>query len=150
MNVNWIGPAAAAATFFAVWAGHVTVRKVEARVTRLWPAVLAALVLGLALLAGALASPDRLVAAVLGIVGTTALWDALELRRQERRVARGHARANADNPRHASLLAAGAATTVDWLAREPAGHPVGRDEALALLAAQPGHGRSARAEEAGR
>ena len=29
MTFNWIGVAAALATFFGVWIGHVTVRKVE-------------------------------------------------------------------------------------------------------------------------
>jgi hypothetical protein len=48
-------------------------------------------------------------------------------------VAKGHAPANPANPRHARLLAAGGATTVDWLARHPVGRAVGREEALALL-----------------
>jgi hypothetical protein len=135
--MNWIGLAAAAATFFSVWIGHVSVRKIEARVTDLRAPTALALVLGLALEAGALFSAERTLAAVLGIVGMTVLWDALEFTRQHRRVAKGHAPANPANPRHARLLAAGGATTIDWLAREPVGRAVDRAEALALLGHRP-------------
>jgi hypothetical protein len=50
MEINWLGPASAAATFFGVWIGHVSVRKIEREVERTWiPAVLA-LLLGIGLL----------------------------------------------------------------------------------------------------
>jgi hypothetical protein len=42
--------------------------------------------------------------AVLGILGITLLWDALEMTRQQRRICKGHAHANPDNPRHARIL----------------------------------------------
>ncbi len=53
-------------------------------------------------------------------LGITALFDALEFRRQFRRVKQGHAPANPNNPRHAPWLAEGKATTADLLKREPA------------------------------
>ena len=105
MTINVMGLVAAAATFFAIWLGHVGVRKLEARVVRLWVPMLGALVLGLALEAAALLAANRLAAGALGIVGMTLLWDALEFRRQHHRVARGHAPANMANARHAALLA---------------------------------------------
>jgi hypothetical protein len=105
MSLNALGLVTAAATFFAIWFGHVGVRKVEAACADLrWPA-LAALALGLLCEVGAALSPSRYASAALGIAGMTLLWDALEFRRQHHRVARGHAPANPANPRHARLLA---------------------------------------------
>ncbi len=84
--------------FFSIWLGHVLVRALEYRLAWLpWPLFLAA---GLAAEAAALLARDLLLSGVLGIVGMTLLWDALEFRRQERRVRRGHAPANPANPRH--------------------------------------------------
>jgi hypothetical protein len=123
MMLNWIGVAAAAAAFFSIWLGHVGVRKIEAAAERLWLPAVAALGLGLGLEVAALLAPNHTLSAVLGIAGITLMWDALEFRRQHHRVARGHAPANPANPRHARLLGEGrGATTVDWLAREPAGN----------------------------
>jgi hypothetical protein len=125
MSLNWIGVIAAVVAFLSIWLGHVGVRKIEAAVPALWvPASLAA-ALGLALEAGALLAHSLFISGTLGIVGMTLLFDALEFYRQHRRVAHGHAPANPRNPRHARLLAENpAATTVDWLKREPAGRPV--------------------------
>jgi hypothetical protein len=67
----------------------------------------------------------------LGIVGITVLFDALEFRRQFKRVKKGHAPANPHNPRHAPLLASGQATAIEWLDREPAGRCVGQPEQVA-------------------
>lgn len=135
MSINWVGLAAAAAAFFGIWIGHVSVRKIEAVSASLWPPTVGALILGLALEAGALFSTNQALSAALGILGMTVLWDALEFWRQHHRIARGHAPANPHNPRHARLLAAGeGATTVDWLKREPVGRPVTVAEAAALLA----------------
>jgi len=90
--------------FVSIWLGHVTVRTLEYRMAWLpWPAFLAA---GIAVETGALMARAPLASGVLGIVGITLLWDAIELRRQERRVVRGHAPANPRNPRHVRLLAA--------------------------------------------
>ncbi len=132
MTLNWMGLVAAGATFFGVWLGHVAVRKIEALSPTIWLPALAALGLGLAAEVFAALNHNLTISAALGILGMTLMWDALEFRRQQRRVQRGHAPANPCNPRHWRLMSQGQATTVDWLAREPAGRPVSRDEALAL------------------
>lgn len=125
MTLNWLGLAAGAATFFAIWFGHVGVRKIEVASPTLWLPAVVALALGLALETGAMLAADRYLSGALGIVGVTLLWDAVEFVRQQRRVAHGHAPANPQNPRHARLLAENkAATTTNWLDREPLGHPV--------------------------
>ncbi len=119
MELNWIGVVAALATFLSVWIGHVTVRKVEYASASLRAPTVMALSLGLALEGVALASDNLYVSGVCGIVGITVLFDALEFRRQFKRVKKGHAPANPNNPRHAPLLAEGKATTIDWLKRDP-------------------------------
>lgn len=134
MTPNWMGLLTGAATFCGIWLGHVGVRKIEAASPRLWLPAFGALALGAALEIGSLLSASPYLSGALGIVGTTLLWDALEFRRQHRRVAHGHAPANPRNPRHARLLAENrAATTRDWLDRDPVGAPVSADEALALV-----------------
>ncbi len=120
MTLNWIGVVAALATFLGVWIGHVTVRRVEYRAPDLRVPILSAVMIGLALEIAALSSSNLYISGACGILGMTALFDALEFRRQFRRVKQGHAPANPNNPRHASLLAEGKATTVDLLKREPA------------------------------
>lgn len=93
--------------FVSIWLGHVAVRALEYRMPWLpWPLFLLA---SLAVEAGALMADAPLLSGVLGIVGMTLIWDAVEFKRQEKRVARGHAPANPDNPRHARLLAAAGA-----------------------------------------
>jgi hypothetical protein len=67
----------------------------------------------------ALSSTSLYISGACGILGMTALFDALEFRRQFKRVKKGHAPANPDNPRHMPLLAEGQATTIDPLKREP-------------------------------
>jgi hypothetical protein len=130
MNFNWIGPAAALATFTGIWAGHVAVRKIEAAAVSLKIPVLLFALSGLALEAAAFLLSDRLPAAVLGILGITLLWDAFECVRQQKRVIRGHAPANPANPRHAQILARyPTATTKDWLKREPVGQRAAPGEA---------------------
>jgi hypothetical protein len=121
MTLQWIGVVAALATFLGVWIGHVTVRKVEYRASDLRVPMLSAVLIGLALEVGALSSTSLYVAGACGILGMTALFDALEFRRQFKRVQTGHAPANPNNPRHAPLLAEGKATTIDPLKREPVG-----------------------------
>jgi hypothetical protein len=128
MTLNGIGFVAAAATFLCVWLGHVSVRKIEYHAPKLWPPMLIAALLGLTLELGALLSGNLYMSAVLGIAGITVLFDALEFRRQFKRVKKGHAPANPHNPRHAPLLATGQATTIEWLDREPTGHLVGEQE----------------------
>ena len=104
MNLNFLGPAAATSAFFAVWLGHVAVRKIEYISPVLWVPALFATGIGIILEMGALLSRSLTLSAVLGILGVTLLWDAVELVRQQRRVQKGHAPANPNNPRHAALL----------------------------------------------
>jgi hypothetical protein len=108
----------------------VTVRKIEARAAQLWKPVVLFVVLGIALEIASLIVPQRALAVVFGILGITLLWDAFELKRQEKRVRKGHAPANPENPRHAAMLAAAntAATTRDVLKRPPLGRPLAPDE----------------------
>jgi hypothetical protein len=124
MTLNGIGVVAALATFFGVWIGHVMVRKVEYRATDLRIPILIAVIIGVALEVVALSSTSVYVSGACGILGMTVLFDALEFRRQFKRVKKGHAPANPNNPRHAPLLAEGKATTIDWLKREPVGQVI--------------------------
>ena len=121
MTLNWIGVVAALATFFGVWMGHVMVRKVEYRAPDLRAPMFTAVIIGLVLEVAALSSSSLYVSGACGILSMTALFDALEFRRQFKRVKKGHAPANPNNPRHASLLTNGRATTSDLLKREPVG-----------------------------
>lgn len=115
----------AIATFLGIWWGHIGVRWVEHKVTRVEPAALLLIIAGLGLNLYALVAPDLIAAGVCSIIGITLLWDAYELFRQQRRVQKGHAPANPHNPRHAAYLAAGGpVTTEDLLDREPTGRPL--------------------------
>ena len=70
-----------------------------------------------------------------GILGITLLWDALEFTRQQKRILKGHAPANPNNPRHARILAEHkSATTLDLLKRDPVGRLVSHAEAIKLIA----------------
>lgn len=129
MTLNWIGLIAALATFLGVWIGHVSVRKIEYFSPTIWVPSSVALVLGLLLELGALASEDSYLSTALGIFGITILWDAIEFWRQHQRVRKGHAPANPDNPRHSRLLQSGKeSTTIDWLDRNPMGRHLSSDE----------------------
>lgn len=133
MDLNTTGLVAALATFLGIWLGHVAVRKIEFTSPTIWVPTLAALCLGLLFEAGALLSDNLNISTALGIFGFTLLWDALEFWRQERRVAKGHAPANPDNPRHARLLEIGPpVTTMDWLKREPLGRQLSGEELQAM------------------
>lgn len=134
MELNLIGLTAALSAFLGIWLGHVSVRVIERTAKTLWPPILIALVLGLALETWSLLTDYRLLNTALGILGITVLWDALEFVRQEKRVKKGHAPANPENPRHARILVGHpAATTLDLLKRDPIGHPVTPDEARTLV-----------------
>jgi hypothetical protein len=131
LSFNWIGLVAALATFGGVWIGHVSVRKIDSLSPTVWLPSMIAFVLGLSLEVGALSSENPYLSAALGILGITALWDALEFWRQHRRVAKGHAPANPENPRHRRLLAEySQATTVDQLKRDPTGRQISVHELL--------------------
>ncbi len=122
MEMNFIGFAAALATFFGVWLGHVSVRKIERETVNLWKPALIAIGLGTGLEIAALITSSLTLSAMCGILGVTLLWDALEFYRQQKRIKHGHAPANPNNPRHAKILAEYPdATTIDWLDRNPRG-----------------------------
>ncbi len=118
--MNAVGPVAALSAFGAIWLGHVAVRKIEFRARSIaLPAAL--FVVSGVLIEWLSTRTPLLLSTALGIIGTTLLWDALELRRQQARVRKGHAPANPLNSRHATLLAEADshATTANLLAREP-------------------------------
>ena len=122
MEINFIGFAAALATFFGVWLGHVSVRKIERETVNLWKPALIAVALGVALEIAALLTSSLIVSAVSSIVGVTLLWDAFEFFRQQKRIKQGRAPANLNNPRHVKIMAEySAASTFDWLDRDPRG-----------------------------
>src|SRR5215216_3768904 len=134
MEINLVGLASAAATFFGVWLGHVSVRKIERGVERIWIPSASALVLGIGLELASFRTDSLIVSTICGILGITLLWDSLELAyRQPKRVMKGHAPANPHNPRHARILAEHPeATTIDWLARDPRGVPFSDEEIRAI------------------
>jgi len=123
MEINWLGLASAAATFFGVWIGHVSVRKIEREATRIWIPATLALLFGIGLELASFRTSNLILSTICGILGVTLLWDALELAvRQPKRIKHGHAPANPNNPRHAQILATHPnATTIDWLDRDPRG-----------------------------
>ena len=129
MTLNWVGMVCALATFGGVWIGHVGVRKIDSISPTIWLPTGVALTLGVLFEMGALVSESLYLSAALGILGITFLWDAVEFWRQDKRVRMGHAPANPGNRRHARLLAENeTATTIDWLARDPLGRQLTREE----------------------
>lgn len=130
MEINWLGLASAFATFFGVWIGHVSVRKIEREVEQIWIPTTLATILGLGLLLASFLTPNLILSTICGILAVTLFWDALEFGiRQPNRIKHGHAPANPNNPRHAKILATHpSATTTDWLDRDPRGRPYSTDE----------------------
>ncbi len=115
----------ALATFLGIWWGHVGVRWLEAHSVRLGPPMAILISIGISLNIYALFAPNLTLAGVSSIIGITLLWDAFELFRQQKRIVKGHAPANPQNPRHAQILATSPhATLEDLLNREPQGRPV--------------------------
>ena len=134
MELNFIGLAAAASTFFGVWFGHVAVRKIESISATIWLPTMIFALAGLALEWLSLSTFNLPLSTASGILGFTFLWDALEFTRQQNRIKKGHAPANPDNPRHARLLSQyRSATTLDLLKRDPVGKPVSDKEAVQLI-----------------
>lgn len=133
--MNFIGVIAALGTFFSVWFGHVAVRKIEFSSRTIWIPTVIFAALGILTEYVALITDNRLLNTALGILGITLLFDALEFTRQQRRIKKGHAPANPNNPRHALILADSNfhATTLDMLKREPVGRIVSADEAIQLI-----------------
>ncbi|CAG1004098.1 hypothetical protein ANAEL_03205 [Anaerolineales bacterium] len=135
MEMNFVGVAAAFATFLGVWMGHVAVRRIERNTIHLWIPIGLVLALGLGFVSLSLTTPNLILSAASGILAVTFLWDALEFVRQQNRIKHGHAPANPNNPRHAKILAEyPEATTFDWLNRDPRGSQYSADELAALKA----------------
>jgi hypothetical protein len=133
--MNWIGLVAALTAFLSIWAGHVAVRKIEFVSPTIWLPTLIFISLGLIAEYYSLITVHLPLQNTLGIIGITLLWDALEFTRQQKRIIKGHAPANPNNPRHAKILAEHkTATTLDLLKRDPIGHVVSADEAIELIA----------------
>lgn len=128
--MNFVGLAAALATFFGVWLGHVSVRKIERDTIRLWIPTTIFILLGLACLAASLWTSSLPLSTASGILAVTLFWDAFEIAvRQPKRIQHGHAPANPNNPRHAKILAEyPEATTLDLLDRDPIGRAYTAEE----------------------
>ncbi len=132
--MNWIGLVAALTAFFSIWAGHVAVRKIEFVSLTIWLPTLIFISLGLITKSYSLITVHLPLQTALGIIGITLLWDALEFTRQQKRIVKGHAPANPNNPRHAKILAEHkTATTLDLLKCDPLGHVVSTDEAIQII-----------------
>lgn len=123
MDINLLGLVAALTAFLSIWFGHLAVRKFEFISPTIWLPIVIFAALGIFAEYSSLIVESASLSTLFGIVGTTFLWDALEFLRQQRRVKRGHAPANPNNPRHARFLANPTlhATTFNPLKREPTG-----------------------------
>ena len=118
--MNFIGVVAALATFLSIWFGHVAVRRIEFVSQRLWIPSALFVAFGVVVELVSLSISNNPWSIALGIFGMTLLIDALQIPLQQKRVIRGHAPANPQNPRHARILAAyPSATTLDLLKRDP-------------------------------
>jgi hypothetical protein len=120
MTINSLGLIAAFTAFFSIWFGHVAVRKIESISRTIWiPSTIFA-ILGLSCEWLSVKAPSLQTATVFVILGSTLFFDSFELTRQQRRIIRGHAPANPDNPRHAKILREyPSATRLDLLKRDP-------------------------------
>jgi len=129
--MNWIGLVAALTAFFSIWFGHVAVRKIEFTSPTLWLPTTIFAALGLIVEYLSLTTIHRPLSTIFGILGITFLFDAFEFTRQQRRIRKGHAPANPNNPRHAKILSEhSSATALDLLKREPIGHGIATDESI--------------------
>jgi len=131
MDINILGLVAALTAFITIWFGHVAVRKIEFISQTIWLPMIIFAALGFFAEYCSLIADSLLLKAVLGITGMTLLFDAFELVRQQRRIRKGHAPANPNNPRHAAILAEpnSYATTLDLLKREPMGRLIAHEKA---------------------
>ena len=110
------------------------VREVEYRLVRISLAIALVVLLGLGFGIVSFFAESNAVSGVFGIIGITFLWDGLEFYRQQKRVKKGHAPANPDNPRHQHILTHyPQATTVGLVDRDPRGYPYNKDEILLIL-----------------
>ena len=119
MTINPLGLIAAFTAFFSIWFGHVAVRKIESISPTIWVPSTFFAILGVSCEWLSLKAPSMQIATVFGILGITLLFDSFELARQQRRIMKGHAPANPENPRHAKILKEyPSATTADLLKRD--------------------------------
>jgi hypothetical protein len=119
MEINLVGIAAALATFFGVWVGHVMVRKVEYAMVNLWTPTFIVLSIGAVFGVASFLTSNMALSTMSGIFSMTLCCDAYELFHQQKRVRIGRAPANPNNPRHAKILAEySQATTMEWLHRD--------------------------------
>jgi hypothetical protein len=128
MTLNWIGLDRSCSNFFGRLDRSCVCAQDRIRSPTIWVPSGVSLLIGLLLELGALRSEDPRLSAALGIFGITVLWDALEFWRQHHRVRKGHAPANPNNPAARLLQSSSAATTIDWLDRNPIGRPLTTDE----------------------
>jgi len=135
MEINTLGLTAAVTAFLSIWIGHVAVRKIESASRTISIPVVASVVLGLVTEYCSLITNNLHLKAIFGIVGVTLLWDGFEFIRQQKRIRKGHAPANPNNPRHAAILAEpnSHATTLDLLGRDPVGYEVNAEDAIKLI-----------------
>jgi len=124
--MNTLGLTAAITAFLAIWFGHVGVRKIEAVSRTILVPTISAVLLGLIVEYLSMITENIHLKTIFGIVGVTLLWDGFEFIRQQKRIRKGHAPANPNNPRHARFLAEPSthATTHDLMKREPTGKPI--------------------------
>jgi uncharacterized membrane protein YfcA len=133
-EINFLGLITALTSFLGIWLGHIFVRKIESISRTLWKPILVTSMLGLICEFLSLKIETQWLSTVFGILGITLLWDALEFKRQEKRVIKGRAPANPYNPRHIDfLLDYPNSTVVNLINRDPVGHPVNPDEAIQLV-----------------
>ncbi len=126
MTINLLGPVAALTAFLSIWFGHVAVRKIEFNSRTIWLPAAAFAIVGIIFEWFSLFTSNFLLSTASGILGITLLFNAFEFVRQQKRIIKGHAPANPDNPRHAKILReCASATTLDLLKREPTGMPSG-------------------------
>ncbi|MDP1779418.1 MAG: DUF4491 family protein, partial [Anaerolineales bacterium] len=100
MEINTLGLTAALTAFLSIWIGHVAVRKIEFISPTIWLPTILFTALGLFTEYSSLITDNLSLKTSLGIIGITFLWDALEFTRQQKRIRKGHAPANPNNPRH--------------------------------------------------
>jgi len=130
MEINFLGLVAAATAFFSIWIGHVSVRKIEFISPTIWLPTILFTALGLFTEYYSLSTDNLSLKTALGILGITLLFDAFEFTRQQKRIRKGHAPANPNNPRHARILTEpnSHATMIDLLKRAPTGKPINANE----------------------
>ncbi len=129
MQINSLGLIVAITAFLSIWIGHVAVRKIEFTSHTIWLPSVIVIILGFAIEYCSLTTVNRPLSSVFGIIGITLLWDAFEFTRQQKRITKGHAPANPNNPRHAKILAEHpSAITHDLLKREPIGKPINANQ----------------------